>query len=82
MKEEREIKFKRSKKYEILFYLFFVISIIYFLCIYMHKHSFFEGEETFGFYIFFGFFSSGILILVAKVFRIFVKREEDYYDKP
>ncbi len=70
---------KKRNKFLLIFYI--VAFIFFILDFFIHRHSPFKWEESFGFYVFFGFFSSAILILVAKMFRIVVKREEDYYNK-
>ena len=46
-----------------------------------HKHSYFSAESWFGFYALYGFFMCVGLVLAAKVIRIFLMRDEDYYDK-
>ena len=45
-----------------------------------HKHVHFDFEKFPGFFAFFGFFLSCALVLTAKALRIFLKRDEDYYD--
>ncbi len=45
-----------------------------------HKHVHFPFEHWFGFFAFFGFFLSCALVLAAKAMRVFLKRDEDYYD--
>ena len=44
------------------------------------KETHFEIEERFGFFGIFGLLACGGLVLAAKVLRVFLKREEDYYD--
>ena len=46
-----------------------------------HKHTFFRAEGWFGFYALYGFFMCVGLVLVAKVIRVFLMRDEDFYDK-
>ena len=45
-----------------------------------HKHIVFEVQSLFGFYAIFGFFMCVGLVLAAKVLRLFLMRDEDYYD--
>jgi hypothetical protein len=45
-----------------------------------HKHTYFNFENWFGFYAWFGFLAYVSIVMSAKLFRKFVKREEDYYD--
>ncbi len=46
-----------------------------------HKHVHFAFERWFGFFAFFGFFLSCVLVLAAKAMRKPLKRDEDYYDR-
>ena len=49
--------------------------------IFVHLHGHFEVENLFGFYGFFGFVGCVGLVLGAKVMRVVLMREEDYYDE-
>ncbi len=44
------------------------------------KHAHFAAEEWFGFYAFYGFIMCVLLVLAAKVMRVVLMRDEDYYD--
>lgn len=48
--------------------------------VFYHKHPAFEMEAVFGFYGLWGFFVCVGLVLAAKGLRLFVKRNEDFYD--
>ena len=65
----------------------FIVYSLYALCaalllvdVFHHKHGHFAFEEWFGFYAFYGFVSYLVIVLTAKQFRKFVKRDENYYD--
>lgn len=45
-----------------------------------HKHAHFAVEAWFGFYAFYGFIMCVLLVLAAKVMRVVLMRDEDYYD--
>ncbi|WP_323795370.1 hypothetical protein [Nisaea sp.] len=45
-----------------------------------HKHPHFEAESWFGFYAIYGFIMCVGLVLAAKLMRVFLMRDEDYYD--
>lgn len=45
-----------------------------------HKHPHFAVEEWFGFYAFYGFVMCVLLVLAAKLMRVVLMRDEDYYD--
>lgn len=44
-----------------------------------HKHSYFAMEDIPGFYAAYGFFLPIALVICAKVMRVLLAREEDYY---
>ena len=44
------------------------------------KETHFPVEGWFGFFGIFGLLACGGVILASKVLRVFLKREEDYYD--
>ena len=46
-----------------------------------HKHPHFGFEELPGFFPFYGFVGSVGLVLAAKAMRVFLMRDEDYYDR-
>ena len=46
-----------------------------------HKHPYFSVESWFGFYALYGFFMCVGLVLAARVLRVFLMRDEDFYDK-
>ena len=59
----------------------FIICIALFVAdAFYHKHISFEMQSLFGFYAIFGFFMCVGLVLAAKVLRLFLMRDEDYYD--
>lgn len=60
----------------------FAICVLLFLAdaVY-HKHSYFAAEDLFGFYAFYGFFVSLVLVLIGRLMRVFLKRDEGYYEK-
>ena len=48
--------------------------------LFYHKHAYFAVEKWFGFYAFYGFIMCVLLVLAAKVMRVLLMRDEDYYD--
>ena len=58
----------------IICYALFVADALY------NKQIVFEVQSLFGFYAVFGFFMCVGLVLAAKVLRLFLMRDEDYYD--
>lgn len=61
--------------------LFVVCGLLFVADAFYEKHSHFEAENIFGFYAIYGFVMCVALVLAAKVLRIFLMRDEDYYDR-
>ena len=80
MKEELKLfdKPKNVKRLLWLFYAFLVVLLI--VDFLVHKHGVFPWEGTPAFFAAYGFSSCVLLIFAAKALRVFVKRDEDYYD--
>jgi len=72
-KKENAQKFLRA-----FFASLVVLLIIDFL---IHKHPHFRWEGAPEFYAVYGFVSCVALIFIAKLLRLIVRRDEDYYDK-
>jgi hypothetical protein len=80
MKEELRLfdKPENVKRFLRLFYAFLaVLLVVDFL---VHKHGVFPWEATPAFFAVYGFSACVLLIFMAKALRIFVRRDEDYYD--
>lgn len=45
-----------------------------------YENEWYNFEDWFGFFGFFGFIACVGLVLAAKLLRVVLKREEDYYD--
>ncbi len=82
-KMKKELKIfdnpKNIKRLLIGFFSFLAVLLI--IDLFMHKHGHFSWEETTGFFAVYGFVAYVSLIFIAKALRLFVKRDEDYYDK-
>tara|TARA_B100000405_G_scaffold295923_1_gene250365 strand:+ start:919 stop:1194 length:276 start_codon:yes stop_codon:yes gene_type:complete len=66
---------------KIVWALVFVCAGLFVADAFYHKHTFFRAEGWFGFYALYGFFMCVGLVLAAKVIRVFLMRDEDFYDK-
>ena len=64
----------------ILYGLFIICFALFVADAFYHKHIVFDVQSLFGFYAIFGFFMCVGLVLAAKVLRLFLMRDEDYYD--
>lgn len=70
---------KNGKK--IVYMLFAVCAALFAADALYHKHPYFEAESWFGFYAVFGFVMCVGLVLAARGMRVFLMRDEDYYDR-
>ena len=61
--------------------LFVVCAALFFADAFYVKHPVHWLEETFGFHALYGFVMCVILVLGAKVMRVVLMRDEDYYDR-
>lgn len=87
---EREPNIHDPRKYwldnpgnvrKIIIALFVVCAGLFLADAFYHKHPHFEAEEWFGFYAIYGFVMCVGLVLAAKLMRVFLMRDEEYYDK-
>ncbi len=80
MKKELKIfdKPKNVKRFLGFFYASLLVLLV--LDFFIHKHAEFPWEGAINFFAVYGFLSCVLLIFIAKILRIFVKRDEDYYD--
>ena len=65
-----------------------MMRIFYLICIALvaadfivHRHIYLAFEEIPTFYALYGFVACVVLVVIAKVIRKFVMRDESYYDK-
>ena len=61
---------------------FFYVSLVVLLIVdfFIHKHAEFPWEDAPDLFAVYGFVSCVGLIFIAKLLRIFIKRDEHYYD--
>ena len=87
---EHENKIHDPKKYwldeprngrKVIGAVFVVCALLFISDAFYHKHSHFAVEDWFGFYAIFGFVMCVLLVLAAKLMRVFLMRDEEYYDK-
>lgn len=80
MKKELKIfdKPENVKRFLGIFYVSLVVLLV--VDFFIHKHAEFPWEGATDFFAVYGFISCVLLIFIAKALRIFVKKDEDYYD--
>jgi hypothetical protein len=80
MKKELKIfdKAQNVKRFLVFFYISLAVLLI--IDFFIHKHGEFPWEAATDFFAAYGFGSCVLLIFIAKLLRIFLKRDENYYD--
>lgn len=71
-------KHKNVTRLLIVFYLSLLALLV--ADFFIHKHGEFPWEGSPEFFAVYGFVSCVTLIFIAKVLRLFIKRDENYYD--
>ncbi len=80
MKKELKI-FDKPKNVKMLLRIFYASLIVLLIAdFFIHKHAEFPWEEAPEFFAAYGFVSCVLLIFIAKILRIFIKKDENYYD--
>ncbi len=62
-------------------YFFISLGVLLIIDPFVHKHAEFPWEGAPFFYALYGYAACVSLIFVAKVLRVIVKRDKDYYQK-
>ena len=79
---KRELKIfdnpKNVKRLLTIFYISLVVLLV--VDFFIHKHADFPWEEAPNFFAVYGYVSCVLLIFIAKLMRIFIKRDEKYYE--
>lgn len=80
MKNELKIfdKPENVKRFLCFFYATLVVLLV--VDFFIHKHAEFPWESAPEFFAVYGFVSCVLLIFIAKLLRIFIKRDENHYE--
>ncbi len=87
---EHETKFHDPRKYwldepknvkKIIGFVVIVCIALFVADAFYHKHPHFAAEGWFGFYAIYGFVMSVGMVLIARLMRVLLMRDEEYYDK-
>ncbi|MBU1565238.1 MAG: hypothetical protein KJ630_06380 [Proteobacteria bacterium] len=65
----------------VLYALYGCCAALFILDFIIHRHKIHPWEGLLGFYAVYGFVGCVVLVLVAKWMRLFLMRDEDYYDR-
>ena len=80
MKKELKIFDKPENVKKFLGFFYAVLVLLLIIDLFIHKHSAFAWDGAPAFFAVYGFISCVLLIFIAKLLRICIKRDEDYYD--
>lgn len=70
----------RSENIRKLWLVFIAILLLTLIAdLFVHQHQYFGIEDSFGFYAWYGFVTCVVMILLAKLLGVFLKRPENYY---
>ncbi|MEA3292380.1 MAG: hypothetical protein U9Q71_08805 [Pseudomonadota bacterium] len=79
--KEKEHLFDNPQNLKRLLRVFYVFCVLLLgLDLVIHRHVSHPAEALFGFYAWFGFAACVALVIVAKWMRIFLIRNEHYYE--
>jgi hypothetical protein len=82
MKDERRYWLDEKKNVDkIVYALYAVCALLVVADFFYHKHVHLAVENWIGFYGWYGLVACVLLVLAAKVLRVLLKRDEDYYDR-
>ena len=80
--DEKKYWLDNPRNVNIIIWILGVVCFLLFVADFFYKKKVhFDFENWFGFFAWYGFFMCVALVLAAKVMRIFLKRDEDYYDR-
>lgn len=60
--------------------LYVLCALLFGLDFVLHRHVYLDFDKIPAFYALYGFIACVVLVLLAKVMRLFLMRDEDYYD--
>lgn len=80
MKKELKIFDKPENVKRFLLFFYAVLVLLLIIDFFIPKHADFPWEGATNFFALYGFVSCVLLIFIAKLLRIVIKRDEDYYD--
>ena len=80
--QEQKDFLERPKTLRVLWIILYAICALTLLPeLFIVRHPHFGFDSFFGFYAVLGFISCAVLILLAKLGGMFLKRQESYYEK-
>jgi hypothetical protein len=80
MKKELKIFDKPENVKRLLKFFYASLILLLIIDFFIHKHAEFPWEGVPNFFAAYGFISCVLLIFIAKLLRIFIKRKENHYE--
>ncbi len=80
MKKELKIFDKPENVKRLLNFFYASLILLLIIDFFIHKHAEFPWEGAPDFFAAYGFVSCVLLIFIAKLLRIFIKRKENHYE--
>ncbi len=80
MKKELKIFDKPENVKRLLKFFYASLILLLIIDFFIHKHAEFPWEGAPDFFAVYGFISCVLLIFIAKLLRIFIKRKENHYE--
>ena len=80
--DEKKYWLDNPRNINIIVWILYIICFLLFITDFFYeKKIHFDFENWLGFFAWYGGGMCVLLVLAAKVMRIFLKRDEDYYDR-
>lgn len=78
---ENQSLFERASfQRKVVYALYAVCAVLFALDFFVHRHVEHPIEHWWGFYAIYGFIALVVIVMGAKLLRVFVRRDENYYD--
>lgn len=78
----KEALFDNPRNVKIFLFLFYAsLVILLFAELFVEKHPYFKFEGFFSFSAVFGYLAGVVIIFLARIFRLWVGRDENYYNE-
>lgn len=82
IKDDREYFFDKPRNVTLLMRAFYACcAILVALDFVINRYTYHPLENVWAFYPIYGFIGCVVLVIIAKWMRLFLMRDEDYYDK-
>lgn len=81
MKKEIKIFDNPQNVNRLIWFFYAMLALLLVADFFIHKHGYFPWEDKPQFFAAYGFVCCVLVIFIAKLLRVFVRRDEDHYDQ-